>query len=105
MVEQIVIFFKNLPFDEAGLTLDNALVNATKLSCNFSGAKDTLPNEKCTIPVLSFLKKTRPYLRSATTGAISKVTVPNFLLGSNPRGPRILATLPTMPIISGVATA
>ena len=35
----------------------------------------------------------------------SNVTVPVFLLGSKPRGPKIFANLPTIPIRSGVATA
>ena len=36
---------------------------------------------------------------------ISKVTVPTFLLGNKPLGPKIFATFPTNLIKSGVATA
>ena len=57
------------------------------------------------MPCLSFLKKARPFFKSAIIASTSKVTVPVFAVGNNPLGPKIFASFPTSPIISGVATA
>ena len=54
---------------------------------------------------VNILKKENPLFNSLIIGEIFKATVLFFLFGSNPRGPKILATFPTKPIRSGVATA
>ena len=53
----------------------------------------------------STLKSILPAFSSLTALAISKVTVPVFALGMSPRGPNIFPIFPTVPIMSGVATA
>ena len=57
------------------------------------------------MPLLSFLKTCDLFSDHEQLLPTSNVTVPNFLFGNKPRGPKILASLPTIPIKSGVATA
>ena len=58
----------------------------------------------CAIPNLSARYSTLPALSSPTTRPTSMVTVPSFGFGIRPRVPRILPSLPTLLIMSGVAT-
>src|SRR3990167_4473981 len=82
IVDEIVIFFMNLPFDVGGLDAANTRTKAMRFSWSCASVNETLPNEKWTTPLLSFLKKIRPFLRSETVTPTSKVTVPDFLLGN-----------------------
>ena len=54
--------------------------------------------------VLSSLYSTLPALISCRAFSTSMVTEPDLGFGIRPLGPRILPSLPTTPIISGVAT-
>ena len=54
-------------------------------------------------PVLSTLNSTLPFLASSIAFLTSGVTVPVLGLGINPLGPKILPSLATLGIISGVA--
>ncbi|MNS88296.1 hypothetical protein D3C72_1222650 [compost metagenome] len=55
------------------------------------------------IPALSTRKSNLPFFSAVTASPTFIVTVPIFGFGIKPRGPRILATLETVAIISGVA--
>ena len=57
----------------------------------------------CTMPAFSTRYSILPPLASLTAVATSNVTVPTFGLGMRPRGPRTRPSLPTAPIMSGVA--
>ena len=57
------------------------------------------------MPLRSVRYSTLPALASLTALATSKVTVPDLGLGMRPRGPRMRPSLPTVPIMSGVAMA
>ena len=54
---------------------------------------------------MSTLNSTRPPLTSLTARSMSNVIVPALGFGIRPRRPRILPSLPTRPIESGVASA
>ena len=79
-------------------------MTAVAFSANLLSSKDTLPTGTCTMPPFSTRYSTFPALISFTVFATSKVTVPVFGLGIIPLGPRIFPSLPTTPMISGVAT-
>src|ERR1700756_428024 len=104
MVEQMVALFTYLPLAAAGLALTTALIKLEAFSTSFSEEKLTLPTGAWIMPVLSTRNSTLPALISLTALATSWVTVPVLGLGINPRGPRILPSLPTDRIMSGVAT-
>ena len=70
-----------------------------------SRVNETLPTRTWTLPTLSVRYSTRPPLNSVTALPTSVVTVPVFGLGMSPRGPRTRPSLPTWPIMSGVAMA
>ena len=57
------------------------------------------------MPERSVRYSTLPPLASATALPTSKVTVPDLGFGMRPRGPRMRPSLPTVPIMSGVAMA
>ena len=57
------------------------------------------------MPPLSTLNSMRPPLTSLMTRSRSKVMVPDLGLGIRPRRPRMRPSLPTLPIMSGVARA
>jgi len=57
------------------------------------------------MPERSVRYSTLPPLASLTALPTSNVTVPDLGLGMRPRGPRIRPSLPTVPIMSGVAMA
>ena len=57
------------------------------------------------IAPLSTLNSTRPPLTSLSARSMSNVIVPDFGFGIRPLRPRILPSRPTMPIVSGVASA
>src|ERR1035438_2506047 len=103
MVEQRVALLTYLPLAAAGLALTTALNRLEAFSTNFSDVKLILPTGAWMIPVLSTRNSTLPALISLTAFATSWVTVPVFGLGISPRGPRILPSLPTERIMSGVA--
>ena len=60
---------------------------------------------RCTTPNLSVRYSILPAFMSLTALPTSKVTVPALGFGMRPRGPRTRPSLPTTPIMSGVATA
>src|SRR5215831_6498706 len=103
MVEQIVALFTYLPLATAGFALMTALMRLAAFSTSLSVAKLALPTGAWMIPVLSTRNSTLPALISLTALATSIVTVPVLGFGMRPRGPRILPSLPTERIISGVA--
>jgi len=45
IVEETVTFFRNLPFEVAGLAADKLFIKATKLSKSLFSSKETLPIE------------------------------------------------------------
>ncbi len=57
----------------------------------------------CTMPAFSTRYSILPPLASFTAVGTSNVTVPTFGFGMRPRGPRTRPSLPTAPIMSGVA--
>ena len=57
------------------------------------------------MPPLSTLYSTRPAFTSRTARSRSKVIVPDLGFGIRPRRPRMRPSLPTWPIMSGVARA
>src|SRR6478609_1726370 len=104
MVEQMVALLTYLPLATAGLALMTAVIRLAAFSTSLSAAKLALPTGAWMMPVLSTRNSTLPALTSLTALATSTVTVPVLGLGMRPRGPRILPSLPTERIISGVAT-
>src|SRR5262245_25266710 len=103
MVEQMVALLTYLPLAAAGLALITAVMRLEAFSTSLSEAKLTLPTGAWMIPVLSTRNSTLPALISFTALATSTVTVPVLGFGIRPRGPRILPSLPTDRIMSGVA--
>src|SRR5215469_9484826 len=103
MVEHTVALLTYLPLATAGLALITAVIRLAAFSTSLSEEKLTLPTGAWMMPVLSTRNSTLPALTSFTALATSTVTVPVFGLGMRPRGPRILPSLPTDRIISGVA--
>src|SRR5260370_40722617 len=104
MVEQMVALLTYLPLATAGLALIAAEIRLEAFSTSFSAEKLTFPTGAWMIPVLSTRNSTLPALTSLTAFATSIVTVPVLGLGMRPRGPRILPSLPTERIMSGVST-
>src|SRR5260370_41900682 len=92
-----------LPLAAAGLALITLAITVVAVSTSFSGVKEILPTGTWTSAVLSVRNSTLPALISFTALAMSVVTVPVFGFGIRPRGPRILPSLPTDLIMSGVA--
>ena len=103
-MEHTVAFLTYLPLATAGFALMTALIRLEAFSTSFSAEKLTLPTGAWMMPVLSTRNSTLPALTSFTALATSTVTVPVFGFGIRPRGPRILPSLPTERIMSGVAT-
>src|SRR5574344_870099 len=100
LIAALVIY---LPFAVEGFALLIAATNASTFSLIASAEKETFPTAACILPFLSTLYVTCPPLASLTAFVTSIVTVPVFGFGIKPFGPRILPTLPTIPIQSGVA--
>src|SRR5260370_30661203 len=103
MVEQTVALFTYLPLATAGFALITAAIRLDAFSTSLSAEKLALPTGAWMMPVLSTRNSTLPALISLTALATSMVTVPVLGLGMSPRGPRILPSLPTERIMSGVA--
>src|SRR5215472_14117549 len=103
MVEQMVALLTYFPLATAGFALITAVIRLDAFSKSLSAEKLTLPTGAWMMPVLSTRNSTLPALTSLTALATSTVTVPVLGLGMRPRGPRILPSLPTDRIISGVA--
>src|SRR5215207_2608771 len=93
------------PFTPLGLARLTASTSAARLSTSAAASKLLLPNATWMIAALSTLNSTRPPLTSRTARSRSNVMVPALGFGIKPRRPRILPSLPTMPIESGVASA
>src|SRR5436853_540437 len=102
MVEQRVALLTYFPFATVGLALMTAVIRLAAFSTSLSAAKLALPTGAWMMPVLSTRNSTLPALISLIALATSMVTVPVFGFGIRPRGPRILPSLPTERIISGV---
>src|SRR5580698_10801899 len=103
IVEHNVALRTYLPLATAGLALITAVMRLAAFSISLSAEKLILPTGAWMMPVLSTRNSTLPALISLTALATSTVTVPVLGLGMRPRGPRILPSLPTDRIMSGVA--
>ena len=97
--------FTYCPFRPTGLALTMASIIALRLSISLSSSKLTLPRGRCIMAVLSSLNSTRPLRASSITRGRSPsgTTVPALGLGIRPFLPKIFPSLPTLPIMSGVA--
>src|SRR5574337_2214135 len=105
IVDDIATPLRYRPLLEAGLARSNASSNATAFSYSWLAVKEALPKGACTIPAFSVRYSIFPPLNSLTAFPTSKVTVPVFGLGINPRGPSTFPRRPTRPMTFGVAIA
>ena len=105
MVDDSAMLFIYFPLLVAGFRRTRLSRSVWALPSKDSSGKLTLPIPACTMPARSTRNSTFPALISRTTRPISSATVPERGFGIKPRGPRILPSLPTTPIISGVAAA
>ena len=105
MLVLTVMLLTYVPLADAGLARTRLSRSDLVLSSSRLPSNDALPTGTCTLPALSTRYSTLPPFRSCTAWATSAVTVPTFGFGIRPRGPRILPSLPTTDIMSGVATA
>ncbi len=78
--------------------------NAWTFSSSLSSLNEALPTGACTFAPLSTRNSILPALSSFTALVTSNVTVPDLGFGIRPRGPSTRPSLPTSPIMSGVAT-
>jgi hypothetical protein len=105
IVDDTEMVFRYCPLAAAGLARTSASIRVRRFSTSFSVVKEILPMGAWMFPALSTRYSILPAFTSWTALAISKVTVPVLGLGIRPRGPRIRPSLPTLPIMSGVAMA
>src|SRR6056300_1417154 len=84
IVEDICTFFMNSPLDDDGLAFVKTAMTSSKFSANLVSSNETFLIDKCTLPNLSFLISTFPFLKSSTAFATLGVTVPVFGLGISP---------------------
>src|SRR5690606_5126625 len=103
MVLESVMLLRYVPFAVGGFFCTSSLRSATVFSDSFAWSNDRRPTRQCTTPALSTRYSTLPAFASRTADLTSKVTVPPFGLGMRPRGPSTRHSLPTAPIMSGVA--
>mmetsp|Transcript_4081 Transcript_4081/g.7849 ORF Transcript_4081/g.7849 Transcript_4081/m.7849 type:complete len:263 (-) Transcript_4081:163-951(-) len=103
MVEEIVQRLKYWPTAAEGLAFSRPSMKCVRLLTRASFVKLTLPTGQERVPLRSVLNATCPCLHDLMPSATSMVIVPILGFGIRPRGPRILATLPTIPMQSGVA--
>lgn len=91
---------------EAGFRRSSAVTSAATFSRIWSALIEALPTAAWTTPAFSTRKSILPPLSSRTVSATDSgpTTVPTFGLGMSPRGPRTRPSLPTLPIMSRVAT-
>ena len=86
-----------------GLARLIAPTKARTFSTSASSVKLALPTPAWTMPAFSARYSTWPPLAALIASPTFCVTVPRRGLGIRPRGPRILPSLPTTDIMSGVA--
>src|ERR1700691_1795149 len=103
ILEHSVALLTYLPFATEGLAFNTAVIRLEAFSTSLTGVKLILPIGAWIIPVLSTRNSTLPAFTSWTALATSAVTVAVLGFGIRPHGPRILPSLPTERIISGVA--
>src|SRR5690606_315491 len=103
MVLESVMLLRYVPFAVGGFFCTSSLRSATVFSDSFAWSHDRRPTRQCTTPALSTRYSTLPAFASRTAVLTSKVTVPTFGFGMRPRGPSTRPSLPTAPIMSGVA--
>ncbi len=91
-------------FEDAKLVENFKTIADTLQKVKPAAAKGTLPIGTWMLPALSTRYSTLPALISLTALVTSKVTVPVLGFGIKPLGPNTRPSLPTSPIMSGVAT-
>ena len=92
-----------MPLAVDGFCATSALDERHRVVGESFSANETLPMRAWTMPAFSTRYSILPPLASLTALPTSNVTVPTLGFGIRPRGPRTRPSLPTAPIMSGVA--